>query len=130
MAAHINEAQKVKKRINESLQRSLQTVSWSHVTRKYEAEWVVFKDLEVSLGHGPAENMWRRSCFSLAVKEVDGMPGPVTKAEALAAWRNQGYSWQESLQLWCTFPTSVPRRDREMNEESRKRLKSRLQDLL
>ena len=62
-------AKKRQKSIWESLKRARQTVSWSGVTMKYEAEFVVRKNLEASRGHEAAENMWNNWCFSLAVLE-------------------------------------------------------------
>ena len=102
-------AKQQKKRIAESLKKALQTVLWSSVTNKYEAQFVVRKDLDASMDHRAAEDAWKNWCFCLAVKEVQGMPEPVTQAEALAAWKNQGYSWQGSLQWWSSIPSSVPR---------------------
>ena len=78
---------------------------------KYEAEFVVRKDLEASRGHGAAENMWKNWCFSLAVKELPGMPQPVTQAEAFALWMTLGYTWDQCRQWWSSFATSVCRVD-------------------
>ena len=102
-------SKQVKKRVAESLRRALQTVSWSDVTMKYEAEFIAWKDLEASMGPRAAEKKWRTSCFGLAVKEVHDMPKPVTQAEAMAVWRNRGYSWNECLRWWYSLPESVRR---------------------
>ena len=102
-------SKKRQKSICESLKRARQTVSWSGVTMKYEAEFVVRKNLEASRGHEAAENMWNNWCFSLAVKEVRGMREPVTQAEALALWKSKGYTWDECFQWWSSIPTSVRR---------------------
>ena len=82
-------------------------------------------ELDFEQGHAAAEERWKHWCFDLECKQIHEFREPVTKAEAYAAWANIQYSWKSCARWWDQHPKSDAT-PREMDEESRTRIRTRL----
>ena len=95
----------------------------------WSAEFVTKIEPEETWGKNEAANQWKTACFPLdVVKDTDGVDGSKTKAEAVAYWLNQGYSWDVCLPYWDTL--QAVNGSREIDGPSRKRLKENLNGML
>ena len=87
-------------------------------------------ELDAEMGDRAANNVWKRSCYHLAVKESGPwMMAPFTKAEASAAWANRSYSWDDCQRYWDELPLPGMQ-PRKICIISRNQLRARLQELV
>ncbi len=96
----ISESARRRKLINESLKGARQLVKWNDDDRAYQVEWVTRKELVVDQGEREAEELWDSSCFKGVYKSFHNFTEPVSQAQAMARWMNQGWSWAASAAGW------------------------------
>ena len=75
-----------------------------------------------------AQLTWKNWYFSLERKRIHEFQEPMTKAEAFAAWANAGYSQNSLGPWWDQYPKSDAA-PREMDEESRTQISTRLKQV-
>ena len=102
-------------------------VEWDVGSSAYKAVWVVRELLVKELGEKQAGVLWNSGCFGTELKHV---PEEQTKAEAVAAWMNEGYNRGAACAYWDRMRATVPKRHKTLNDEPsdvREALKKRLQ---
>ena len=121
-------ATRKRKVINECLHNARQLLKWNQNMRSYEAIWTTMKELVAEFGESQAHNMWNKNCLTCECKVFPDFQQPVAQCQALAIWRNEGWSWQESLAWWQRAPKANVD-NLVVDQNSRERMRRRLQEL-
>ena len=94
--------------------------------REWTYPFVTRPELDLDENRTKAKEIWKHDCFDLTCKEFSGFSEPVTKAEAFAAWLNKGYEWNSCVKWWSQQKKPSNVEPRKVDDESRKRMKTRL----
>ena len=119
-----HEALQGKHQNKDRLKKARQTVTWCDDEGEWICQWVTHQEVTSWGSPQDVEKVWKDWCWDRRCKQIDGSLEPLTQAEAFAAWLNQGYSWDSCKTHWDSYAYSRDIPDRQVDDGSKKRLRT------